>query len=216
VLPPGRPRLSKGEVARNQRERVLYATSEVAFSKGFVATSITEIASAAGLDARVFYSHFPDKLSAFLAAHELGFEHTMAVASGAFFSAAAWPERVWRGVLACTQFQASHPVLTHMLHVQSYATGAAGAERVEDTHSAFTLFLQEGAQLADAAPPPGVSDAIIAACFEIPVYLSRQARGEEISRFAALMTYLCLAPFLGPDEATAFVAGKLRDVRRED
>ena len=34
---------------------------------------------------RVFYSHFPDKLSAFLAAHSFGFEHTMAVFAGAFF-----------------------------------------------------------------------------------------------------------------------------------
>ena len=211
VLPPGRPRLSRGEVARNQRERILYATSEVAFSKGFAAMSITEIASAAGLDARVFYSHFPDKRSAFLAAHELGFEHTMAVASGAFFSAASWPDRVWRGILAGTQFQTSHPVLTHMLYVQSYAIGSAGSERIEDAHSAFALFLQEGAQLAGPAPPPAVSDAIIAACFEIPFYLSRQGRGEEISRFAPLMAYLCLAPFLGPEPATEFVHEQLGD-----
>ena len=209
VLGPGRPRLSRGEVARNQRERILHATSKVAFEKGFAATSITEIASAADLDPRVFYSHFPDKLSAFLAAHELGFEHIMAVSAGAFFSVPEWPERVWRGILAGTQFQASHPVLTHMLYVQSYAIGSAGSEQIEDTHSAFALFLQEGAQLADAAPPNGVSDAVIAACFEIPFYLSRQGRGEEISRFAPLMTYLCLAPFLGPHEATGFIEAKL-------
>ena len=41
---------------------------------------------------RVFYSHFPDKLSAFLAAHSFGFEHTMAVFAGAFFSASQWSE----------------------------------------------------------------------------------------------------------------------------
>jgi AcrR family transcriptional regulator len=205
VLPPGRPRLSRGEVARNQRERILHATGKVASEHGYAAASITEIAAAAGLDARVFYTHFPDKQQAFLAAHELGFEHTMAVSAGAFFSVAEWPERVRQGILAGTQFQASHPMLTHMLYVQSYAIGPAGIQRIEDTHAAFTVFLQEGNRLASEPQPPAVLDAIIAANFEIAFHLSRQDRGEDISRFAPLMTYLCLAPFLGAQAASEFV-----------
>ena len=208
VLPPGRPRLSRGEVARNQRERILHATAKVASEHGYAATSITEIAAAAGLDARVFYTHFPDKQQAFLAAHELGFEHTMAVAAGAFFSATEWPERVRQAVLAGTQFQASHPMLTHMLYVQSYAIGPTGIQRIEDTHAAFTVFLAEGNQLAPEPQPPAVLDAIIAANFEISFHLSRQSRGAEISRFAPLMTYLCLAPFLGSAPATEFVSSR--------
>ena len=209
ALPPGRPRISRGEVARNQRERLMKATATVAFEKGYNATSVSEITAVARLDARVFYAHFADKQQAFLAAHQLGFEHTMAVTAGAFFSASEWPERIWRGVLAGSQFQASHPVLTHMLYVQSYAIGTEGIQRIEATHAAFKLFLGEGNQNAVKTRSDTTMEAIIAANFEIAFHLSRQGRGEEIARCASLMTYLCLAPFLGPRHATEFVAAKV-------
>jgi len=209
ALPPGRPRISRGDVARNQRERLMKATATVAFEKGYNATSVSEIIAVARLDARVFYAHFADKQQAFLAAHQLGFEHTMAVVAGAFFSASEWPERVWRGVLAGSQFQASHPLLTHMLYVQSYAIGAEGIQRIEATQAAFKLFLGEGNQNAVKTRSDTTMEAIIAANFEIAFHLSRQGRGEEIARCAALMTYLCLAPFLGPRHATELVAAKV-------
>ncbi|HEV3093653.1 MAG TPA: TetR/AcrR family transcriptional regulator [Solirubrobacteraceae bacterium] len=209
ALPPGRPRISRGDVARNQRERLMKATATVAFEKGYNAASITEIIAVARLDARVFYAHFAGKQQAFLAAHQLGFEHTMAVVAGAFFSASEWRERIWRGILAGSQFQASHPLLTHMLYVQSYAIGAEGIQRIEATHAAFKLFLGEGNQNAVKTRSDTTMEAIIAANFEIAFHLSRQGRGEEIARCAALMTYLCLAPFLGPRHATELIASKV-------
>jgi|NGEPerStandDraft_6_1074524.scaffolds.fasta_scaffold59258_1 AcrR family transcriptional regulator len=211
ILPPGRPRLSREEVARNQRERILYATAELASRKGYNATSIAEIIASAGLDTRVFYSHFAEKQQAFLAAHELGFQHTMAVAAGAFFSAESWPERTWQGILAGTQFQASHPTLTHVLYVQSYAIGAPAVQRIDDTHAAFTIFLQEGNQQATEPLSQIAMEAIVAASFEIAFRLSREGRGEEMPGLAALSTYLCLAPFLGADAASRFVDQKTTD-----
>ena len=50
---------------------------------------------------RVFYSHFPDSSSAFLAAHSFGFEHTMAVlrrlyAQIFFWGSALLSHLLWR------------------------------------------------------------------------------------------------------------------------
>ena len=201
VLPPGRSRLSRGEVLRNQRERILHATANVCFEKGFNATSITEIAAAAELELRIFYSNFPDKLSAFLAAHSFGFEHTLAVSAGAFFSTSSWPERVRLGILSGTHFQATHPSLTHMLYVQSYALPSDSVSQIEDAHSAFALFLQEGNEQLPDARSPTFLRAIVAASFEITFHLSRTSRGPDIPRAAPLMTYLSLAPFVGHDAA---------------
>jgi len=209
ALPSGRPRIPRGDVARNQRERLMKATATVAFEKGYNATSISEIIAVARLDAKTFYTHFANKQQAFLAAHQLGFEHTMAVAAGAFFSASEWPERIWRGILAGSQFQAGHPLLTHMLYVQSYAIDTEGIQRIEATHAAFKLFLGEGNQNAAKTRSDTTMEAIIAANFEIAFHLSRQGRGEEIARCASLMTYLCLAPFLGPRHATELVTSKV-------
>ncbi len=99
-LLPGRPRISAAEVARNQRDRILYATAAVAAEKGYTAATIADIADAAKLDRRVFYHHFPDKRQAFLTLHEFALRHAMTIAAGAFFSAPTWPERVWAGLRA--------------------------------------------------------------------------------------------------------------------
>lgn len=208
-LPPEASRPARKDLARNQRERILYATAEVAARNGYNATTIAEITASAGVDRRVFNTHFPNKQQAFLAAHELGFQHTMAVAARAFFSVAAWPERAWQGILAGTQFQASYPTITHLTYVQSYAIGEPAIQRIEDSHAAFTIFLQEGNENAAHPQPQSALEAIVAASFEIAYHQSRQGRGAEMPRLAWHGTYLCLAPFLGPEAANAFIDGKL-------
>jgi AcrR family transcriptional regulator len=209
VLPPGRSRLSRGEVLRNQRERILHAVGDVSFEKGFNATSITDIASSAGVELGIFYANFPDKLAAFLSAHFLGFEHNFAVSAGAFFSASSWPERVRRAIIAGTHFQSTHASLTHKLYVQSYALPSDSISQIEDARSAFGLFLQEGNERLSNPHTPAFLRAIAAANFEISFHLSRAGRGPDIPRAAPLMTYLSLAPFLGHDGAvqTALESG---------
>lgn len=215
ALGPGRPGISRGEVARNQRERIMYATAEVAARRGFNAATLGEIAAAAHVDARVLGAHFADKEQAFLAAHEFGFQHLMAVAASAFFSARSWPERAWEGILAGAQFQATHPELSHMLYVQSYAIGAEALERVNRTHAAFTLFLHEGNEHAAKPVSPLAMEAIVAASFEIVYQLSRQDKGEAVPRLVPHGAYLCLAPFLGPEAAETLIDEKMRGGARE-
>ena len=108
-LPPGRPSLSSAEIARNQRERILYATADVAARKGYTAATIADITTTAGVDRRVFYANFRDKQQAFLAIHELAFQQMMAVCASAFFSGSSWAERVWEGLRAGTYFNACYP-----------------------------------------------------------------------------------------------------------
>lgn len=207
--PTGTGGASGTDLAHNERERILYATAEVAAQNGYNAATIAEITAAAGVDRSVFNEHFADKQQAFLAAHELGFQHTMAVAARAFFSVAAWPERAWQGILAGTQFQASYPTITHLTYVQSYAIGAPAIQRIEESHTAFTIFLQEGNENAAHPQPQSALEAIVAASFEIAYHQSRLGRGAEMPRLAWHGTYLCLAPFLGAGAANAFIDGKM-------
>ncbi|MGO8905540.1 MAG: TetR/AcrR family transcriptional regulator [Solirubrobacteraceae bacterium] len=215
-LPPGRSSRSGEEVARNQRERILYATAEVAARKGYTAATIAEITSAARVDPRLFYSHFPGKQEAFLAAHELGFQHTMAVAASAFFSTADWPERMWQGVLAGSHFQATHPTITHVVYVQSYAVGPLAEERIDDIRAAFTMFLREGNEHGSQPQSLTAMEAIVAAGFEIAYQFSRSGRGDQLPCLAYHITYLCLAPFLGPEAADRFIDEKIGASRRQE
>jgi AcrR family transcriptional regulator len=210
AIPPGRSRLSNGEIARNQRERILYATAEVAASKGYTVTTIADIVAAAAVDRRVFYRHFQDKQQAFLAVHEFCVQQLMAVTAGAFFSVSDWPERAWEAMRAATQFQATHSVIAHIALVESHAVGPSAIQRIDDIRTAFTIFFQEGNQHSDAPSSPMAMEAILAAIFEICYRRAREGKSELISRMACTGAYIMMAPFLGPVATNEFIEEKLR------
>jgi AcrR family transcriptional regulator len=208
-IPSGRTRLSSGEIAQNQRWRILFATAETAAGKGYSATTVTDIIARARVDKRVFYTHFRDKQQAFLAAHELAFKQTMALAALGFFGADAWPERVWQGIHAASQFVATHP-LAYLVHIESHAVGPPAIQRVDDSHSAFMIFLQGGSQHSARPQSRTAMEAIVAAIFEIGYQQFRNREdAKRLPRFVYHTTYLCLAPFLGPNAASEFVESKL-------
>ena len=210
-LSRGRPRQPAAETARNQRERILYATAKLSVSDGYNNTTVAAITAAAGVDRRVFYKHFRDRQQAFLAIHELAIQHVMTLAAAAFFSAEEWPERVWAAMLATTQFEAAHPVVSYLGHVESHALGAPAIQRIDDSRAAFTIFLQEGSRYTESPPSRTAMEAVAGAVFEIGYQQAREGRIEEISRLAPHAAYLALAPFMGPARASEFVDAKLAE-----
>lgn len=215
-LPSGRTHLSSAEVAQNQRWRILFATAATAVSKGYTAATVADIAAGARVDKRVFYNHFRDKQHAFLAVHELAFQQTMAIAASAYFSADSWPERVWRGIYAVSQFEATHRDFVRLGYIESHALGGAALQRIDDSRRAFTIFLQEGDRYAAQAdqraskPQSRVAmEAIAAAIAEIGYEQARHERISRLPRFVGHATYLAVAPFLGPAAANEFIDSKL-------
>jgi AcrR family transcriptional regulator len=208
-IPRGRSTLSKSEIARNQRDRILYATAEVATVKGYNGTTIADITAAASVDRRVFYKHFRDKQQAFLAVHELCIQQAMAVAASAFFSATNWPERAWESMRASTQFQTTHPIMAHIALVESHAVGAPAIQRVDDSRAAFTIFLQEGNQHTSHPVSQTVMEAIGGSVFEICYYQARQGQSERMSRLTCNSAYIVLAPFMGAAAANQFIDERL-------
>ncbi len=207
---PGKTSVTAGEASQSQRLRIFFATAEIATRKGYTATTVADIAAAAQIDKRVFYNHFRDKQQAFLAVHELAFQQTMAVAAGAFFSTDSWAERIWRAIHAASQFNATHPI-AHVIYLESHAVGAPAIQRVEESHAAFTIFLQEGNQLTTIPQPRVALEAIVAAGFEVGYHQFRRQEVREFLNQAYLITYLCLVPFLGVKAANDFLDGKLRE-----
>jgi AcrR family transcriptional regulator len=212
-LPRGRPSLSSAEIAHHQRERIVYATADVAVAKGYAPATIADITARAGVDRRVFYAHFRDKQQAFLAAHELGFQQTMSVCASAFFSCEEWPERIWEGLHAGTHFNATHPVVSHIGYVEAHAVGKPAIQRVDDSRTAFNMFVQEGYRHTSNPPPPATLDALSATIFEIGYQHARRREIEMLPRMTAHAAYLVLAPFLGVEATEEFIDAKLEENR---
>jgi AcrR family transcriptional regulator len=213
-LPPGRPRISPEEVADNHRRRVLFAAALLAESKGYTATTVADICKLAGIDLRAFYAMFADKQEAFMAIHELGFQDLMAVTAGAFFAGASWPERIWEALRALTQFLERNPTIAHVGFVEAHAVGPGAVQRVEESHVAFTIFLQEGFQYAKPSTPPSrvALEAIITTVFEIVYSQTRMAGELQLSGLVPHLSFLGLAPFLGPERSNALIDEQLTSV----
>jgi AcrR family transcriptional regulator len=207
ALGPGRPMLSEEQVAANHRQRILFAAARLAEKQGFTATTIAQITKLAGVDGRAFYALFADKQDAFMTVHELGFQEIMAVTAGAFFAGSTWPERSWEAGRAFTQFLEQNPTVAHVGFVEASAVGPGAIQRVEDSHVAFTIFLQEGYQYAPGEDPPSrlALEAIIATIFEIAYHQARTSAKPQLAGLLSHMTFLWLAPFTGPAEANAFI-----------
>jgi AcrR family transcriptional regulator len=211
AIRPGRSKLSKSEIVRNQRERIVYATAVQAAAKGYTVTTISDITAVAGVDRRVFYKHFSDKQQAFLAVHELGIQQLMALSASAFFSATSWPDRIWEAMWASAQFQATQPIVTHIALVESHAVGAPAIQRIDDSRAAFTLFLQEGNQHTSDPVSRTAMEAIAGTIFEICYIQARRGQSDQMSRLTCNGAFIILAPFIGPVAANEFIDEKLRE-----
>jgi AcrR family transcriptional regulator len=205
----GNSGMRRAQMESMHRERILHATALVASRRGWTATSATEIMAEAQIDKRVFYSAFANKQAAFVAAHELGYQQTLAVTARAFFSAGTWPERVWEGLLAATHFHAAHPTLCHLLYLRPYITDRRAIERIDQTHVAFTIFQQEGDRLAADPLDETAMQAVVAAGSEIVFLCLREGRSEQIPLMMPLLAYLCLAPYIGPGPAQKLIDTKM-------
>jgi AcrR family transcriptional regulator len=212
ALGPGRPRISAAEVAENQRLRILFATATLAAQEGYAGGTVNDILRLASVDGRTFYGQFAGKQEAFIAVHEIGVQQVLWVTGQAFFSGTSWPERVWEAARAFAQFLELNPLIAHVGFVEAYAAGPAAVQRVEDSHLAFTMFLQEGYQ---HVPQSGLSrlalEAMVMTIFEM-VYRQVRTRGcADTESLLARMSFLCLAPFVGADEAARLIEARSGD-----
>lgn len=69
-LPRGPHKLSREEVERSQRDRILWAMAEVSAERGYAGVSVADVLSRAGVSRATFYQLFRDKEDCFGAAYE--------------------------------------------------------------------------------------------------------------------------------------------------
>ena len=69
ALPRGPHKLSREEVQRRQRERLLYAATAVVAERGYAKTTVADIIAEAGVSRATFYELFADRDDCFQAAY---------------------------------------------------------------------------------------------------------------------------------------------------
>jgi AcrR family transcriptional regulator len=214
-LPPGRHKLPASYVSSNRRERILQATTTTLLRKGYAATTVADIVAEAQLTRATFYQHFRDKQEVLTEINQNNFQVAMGISARAFFSDESWPERVWQVIHATGEFNAENPGAAQIGFIETSAVGPEFARRINDTIVAFALFLEEGYRFRPEAdqPPRLSSEVLTSALCELAYWEIRRQRPEQFRDLVPHVTYVALAPFMGPEAASEFVEEKVRELQ---
>jgi AcrR family transcriptional regulator len=202
-LPPGRHGLSRRDVARSQRERILTSVTEVVAQEGYQATRVTDVIASAGVSRKTFYEHFADKEECFLAAYDTNLADLMGLTAASFDTADAWPDRVRAGLAAFLDGLAMRPAAARMCLVEVLAAGPKALARREAATRGFTYFLDAGRAGAPRGLPPFTALAIIGGVNELLYAELLHGSVADLPKLLPDLMYWVTLPFLGHEAADA-------------
>jgi AcrR family transcriptional regulator len=164
VLPRGRHRLSRREVADSQRARILGAIVAEVAQHGYGRTSVAGVVARAGVSSKAFYEQFADKEACFLAAYDMGvgvlLEELRESLDGPDTSPLGRFERALDSYLGLL---ASEPAFARTFLIEVYGAGPIALQRRLDVQRRFADLLAESAGAGDDPHVRFVSAALIGA-----------------------------------------------------
>ncbi len=197
-LPP--PRTESLE-AHDHAERALRAFAIVASERGYADTTVGQVVKRAQMSATTFYAHFRGKEDAMLAALDSAGAQMGAAIQPAVRRAPDWPQAVRAGLGALFSFLASRPALARLVTVEVYAAGATALERRIGYLEPLEKLIAEGG--GSSGEFPITVDLIAGVVYSLSYRTIRESGPQALPRLAPLCTYLALAPFIGPEQASA-------------
>ncbi|HKJ35387.1 MAG TPA: TetR/AcrR family transcriptional regulator [Solirubrobacterales bacterium] len=205
-LPGGRHGLSREEVLRSQRERLLDATVQSAVERGFQAMTVADVIRRAGVSRRTFYEMFADKEEAFLSAYDAVIDILVHEVESAYREqTGTWPRRVRAGVQAMADLLAANAAVAHMAMVEATAASQVARQRYRDALTRFTPFLDEGRGVSEFAGrlPANTSRIAIGSVAALLFDEVRGGRAEQLSDLVPDLLFAVVLPFLGREVAVA-------------
>jgi AcrR family transcriptional regulator len=162
----GRP-TRKQQQGEQSRELILDATERLMATRGYAATSISDIRKACGLPPSSIYWHFGSKEGVLAAAMQRGADR--------FFAAIPTSEDAETQLAVLSTLQAQHPDFLRLFYMLSLERGndpavAAVVRRVRDT--AIARFRNAITQLLPADAPPSKADRVVTELTALAVALS--------------------------------------------
>lgn len=154
-LPRGPQALPREEVAAHQRERLFEAMVQAINERGFVATTISDLVTRAGVSRRSFYEHFESKDECLLEAFDASaarLRERIVEANGSRADYADWREQIAVAVRALFEATVNRPDAARLVCIEVGAAGAPGLERWARGTAQFERFVTA---VFDAAPGEG-------------------------------------------------------------
>lgn len=183
-LPRGPQALPREDVAADQRERLYEATIKAVSERGFVATTISDLVTSAGVSRRSFYEHFENKEECLLATYDALIERlTQRIVAG-YDPTAEWTKQIEAIVRALFDAASERPDAARLVCVEMGAAGPVGIERWARDASLLTRFVSAVFEQApgEGTLPEPVARAIVGALRTILYSRVRRGRSSRALR----------------------------------
>jgi AcrR family transcriptional regulator len=201
-LPPGRHGIPPGQVAENQRWRLIGAAAEVLAEHGPVQTTSTRVARHAAVSPATFYQHFENIADCLLAAYRAEMDNILAAVSGACEQdGLEWAERLGVAVASTLRFLAVEPSMAQLLGAAAPSGVPAIAEAREKDYERLAGLLAGGRELRPAGAaelPPGTEGHLVAGAFALVAQRVAAGEVERLPELAPALTEMLSAAYVRP------------------
>lgn len=209
-LPRGRHGLSREFIEDHQRDRLLAAIAASLDERGYDGTTVSAVASQAGVSKSDFYRHFASKDECFSAAYEAAVERLRADVLGACAEQGEWAEGVCAALGAALARLAAEPGQANLLLVEGLRAGPGVYGRFQAAVESFVPYLRAGAPAGTSAgrPPEAADEAVVGG---IASLLGRRVLAGEaarLGRFFPELAEFALTPYLGVAEARRIISSR--------
>ncbi len=173
---------------------------ELAATKGYDAMSHRDIAGLAKVSYSSFYNQFENKQQALLAACEAAHERLTGEIAPALAGARDWPQSVSAAIAAYLRAAAENPWEARILGVEAFRVGRPGLELLDRQAGDFERLLDPGYELSPTTSRTAAV-AFAGAVLEVLRHYASTRRISELPSAGPELSYIALAPFIGPEEA---------------
>jgi AcrR family transcriptional regulator len=192
--------IGRAGVRANDCARIFNAAAKLAVAGGFASLTASRIRSEAGVTRKRFDECFANVKECFLGTIEALTASAATRAEQRAADVEVWERRVYREMSSLCAQVAHDSTLAQLAFIEIFAPGREGLLRREHLISAGADHLRATAP-ANKRPSALVSEASIAAAWNVSHAEIAAGRARQIPRIAPFLTYLVLAPVVGPSAA---------------
>jgi len=200
-LPPGRHGLSREFVSQNQRDRLTAGIISAVAKHGYQDATISQIAAAAGVSRRTFYTYFSSKEECFFHTYDLIAVHLLEAAEAEASREREWPNQVRARIAAALECFAANPDLAHFYLVAPPRAGEKIAARNRLSVGRVLAVLTAGIPRDVQAPSEAVQSALVGGIVGLVVHKVEAGEGKRLPELLPDLVALFLTPYLGREEA---------------
>jgi AcrR family transcriptional regulator len=184
----------------DRRSRALSALVHLTLDERYAELSDPQIAQFAGISTEAFHKLFANKEACFLAVLDEFVAEAMEVVKRSIEPASSWPEAVHLAVGALVEYFAAHEALSRLAFIEIFDVGPGMVGRMTRSIEDFTKLLDELGPEARRGPLV-TREAITGAIWGIVSAYASHDRVRQLPRLTDQLTFLVLAPYIGPKPA---------------